>query len=222
MSKSGNFSAWMEEKQRLTDVEDNAEEGGQSYFGRLFSIQEELANQMEGFSGSLPDAGPMSAAFRTRVKHSVYLFLGAAFFAVMAVLVGIPTILLKPSKFVTCVSLATLCAVGGIAVMQKPVVFFQSIFRNGVMGALPIMSLFGSLIGTIFIVVFKRSYILTMFALVVQTLSMLWFIASFIPGGNKGLQVILKMGYLLIKTALTPMIFVCQKTVETIISRLMS
>ena len=223
MSKSGNFSAWMEEKQRLTDGEEDPADGEQlSYFGKLFSIQEELASQMEGLSGSLPDGGPMSAAFRERVKNAVYLLLGATFFAVMAVLVGIPTILLKPSKFVTCVSLSTLCTIGAVAVMQKPAVFVQSIFKNGVANALPMLCLVTSLIGTIYIVVFKRSYILTMIALAIQTLSMLWFIASFIPGGNKGLQVLLKMGYLLIKTALNPLIFICRKGIETFISRLMS
>lgn len=224
MSKSNSFSAWMEEKQRLTDGDEDKEGDGEqlSYFGRLFSIQEELACQIEGLSGSLPDAGPMSAAFRARIKNAVYLFLGAAFFAVMAVLVGIPTILLKPSKFVTCVSLTTLCTIGAIAIMQKPSVFVQNMFNKGLMNTLPLVCLLISLFGTIYIVVFKRSYIMTMLALVIQTLSMLWFVASFIPGGNKGLKVMLQMSYLLIKTALTPMIFVCRKTVETFLSRIMS
>ena len=213
----------MEEKQRLTDGEEEDVEGEQlSYFGRLFSVQEELANQMEGLSGSLPDAGPMSAAFRTRVKHSVILLLGATFFAIMAVLVGIPTIVLKPSKFVMCVSLSTLCVIGAIAVMQKPAVFAQSIVKNGIVNAAPMVVLISSLIGTVYIVVFRRSYVLTIVALVIQTLSMLWFVASFIPGGSKGLQVVLKMGYVLVKTALTPLIFVCRKGIETFISRLVS
>ena len=227
MSSKSKFSSWVEEKQRLTDGADGEEEEDDeaqqlSYFGRIFSIQEELATQMEGLSGSLPDGGPMSAAFRERMKNAVYLLLAAAFFATMAVLVGIPTILLKPSKFVFCVALSTICTIAAIAVMQKPQVFFKSIFRNGLTNALPILCLLTSLIGTIFIVIFRRSYLLTMFALGFQTLSMLWFLASFVPGGNKGLQVILKMGFLLVKTTLTPMIFICRKTVESVISRLMS
>lgn len=226
MSKSSNFSAWMEEKQRLTAQEEDPDlppgDEGQSYFGRLFSIQNDIAAQIEGFQGSLPESGPMSAAFRARVINSIYLLFAALFFAVMAVLVGIPTIILKPTKFVTCVSLATICVIASIAVMQKPTVFFQNIFRNGVSNALPMISLITCLFGTIFIVVFKRSYLWTIIALCMQTLSMLWFLASFIPGGAKGLQVILKAGYVLIKTALTPIIFVCRKTVETFINRLFS
>jgi hypothetical protein len=224
MSSKSNFSNWMEEKQRLTDEDAvGGEEGEQvSYFGKLFNIQEELASQMEGLSGSLPDAGPMSAAFRSRMKQSVYLLLAATFFAVMAVLVGIPTLVLKPSKFVTCVSISTLCIIAAIAIMQKPSVFLNNIFKNGLVNALPMVCLVTSLIGTIYIVVFHRSYPLTIVALGVQLLSMLWFLASFVPGGNKGLQVILRMGYLLIKTALTPMIFVCRKATQTFINRLMS
>jgi hypothetical protein len=221
-SSKSNFSLWMEEKQRLTE-EGEGEEGEQmSYFGRLFNIQEEMASQMEGLSGSLPDAGPMSAAFRSRMKQAVYLLIAATFFAAMAVLVGIPTLILKPSKFVTCVSISTICTIAAIAIMQKPEVFIKSIFKNGLQTALPIICMVTSLIGTIFIVVFHRSYLLTIFALCVQTLSMLWFLASFVPGGSKGLQVILRMGYLLIKTAMTPMIFVCRKATLTFIARLIS
>jgi hypothetical protein len=227
MNKPVKFSDWVEQKQRLTSDADELDDDAnndidRSVFSSIFSFQDDIANQLEGLQENLPEAGPLSAAFRTRIKHSLYFLLGAVFFATMTVLVGLPTILLKPTKFVTCTTMTSLCVIGAIAVMQKPSVFVASIFKSGIVGALPFISLLFSLFGTIYIVVFRRSYLWTVISFAFQLVCILWFLSSFIPGGSRGLQIILKAAYVLISTTLTPLVFLCKKSCGMFISRLFS
>jgi hypothetical protein len=44
--------------------------------------------------------GPLSAAFRARVTYAVYLIIAAVGFLILGIIIGIPTLILKPAKFV--------------------------------------------------------------------------------------------------------------------------
>jgi hypothetical protein len=221
MSK-GKFSQWVDDKHRQEERAANGEEEeSESFLGRFSSFQNDIATQLEGLSGALPD-NVMSEAFRARIKNSIFLLLAAIFFAIMAVFVGIPTIVLKPAKFVTCVAMATLCIIFAIAVMQKPEVFVKSLFSGGIVSALPFLLLVTSLVGTIYITIFHQSYLNTIISLVFLSASMIFFMASFIPGGTKGLQVLARAGVVVVRTTVTPVLFVVRKCCEAFLSRLMS
>ena len=222
MSK-GKFSQWAEEKHRQDRVANGEEEDEESasFLGRFSSFQNDIATQLEGLSGALPD-NVMSEAFRARIKNSIFLFLAAIFFTVMAVFVGIPTIVLKPAKFVTCIAMATLCIILAIAVMQKPEVFVKSLFSGGIVNALPFLLLVTSLVGTIYVTIFHQSYLNTIASLVFLSVSMIFFMASFIPGGTKGLQVLARAGIVVVRAAVIPMWFVVRKCCESFINRVMS
>jgi hypothetical protein len=87
MSRS-NFSNWVDQ-QKNTENEGDEDESGESstIFGQLNSIHNNFTNQLSELSGSLPDA-PLNEAFRTRVKHSIYLL-------------GIPLFILLPQLTVS-------------------------------------------------------------------------------------------------------------------------
>jgi hypothetical protein len=221
MSSGKSFSAWAEERQ-------NKKEGGQSdgdsfsVWGQFSSLQDSFVGQMQDMYGILPDAGPLSADFRARLMNAVYLIIAALFFALLAVFVGIPTIVLRPSKFVLCLTLCTLLAASSVIVLQKPSVFFSNLITGGLSQSLPVVLLFSSVIFTLYVTVFYHRYFLTIFAGVVQIVCLIVYLMTFIPGGTTGLQLIWRAIYAIISTTLTPCLFVTKQTVmglcRTIIS----
>lgn len=232
MSGSKGFSKWVEEHQKLNDGEDGEHEGESSFvdfsssasfvFGQISSIQENFAGQLQELSGSLPEAGPLSAAFRARVTYSIYLLGGAVVFGVLAVFVGLPTLVLRPAKFVICMALSTICAAGSVIVLQKPSTFLSNLIKGGPTQAAPVVVLFSSLLFTTYVTVFIHRYLAVIFAGGIQILCMLYYLASFVPGGSKGLMVLLKMAYAVLKTALTPCLFVAKKAIGTCFRNLTS
>jgi hypothetical protein len=193
-----------------------------SILGQLGAIQDNFTNQLSELSGNLPDAGPLSAAFRKRVKHSMYLLFASITFGALAIVVGLPTLVLRPSKFVICMSLSTLCGAGSVIVLQKPTTFLSSLLNDGPSKSLPVVLLLVSMVVTIYVAVFIHKYVFVVVAGGAQIGCMLFYLASFIPGGSRGLQVLLRMGYAIIKTALTPCFFVAKKAVGSFVRTVMS
>ena len=58
------------------------------------------------------------------MSYSIYLIMASVCCALLALFVGLPTIVLRPAKFVVFMSLSTLCAIGSVIAMQKPQEFF--------------------------------------------------------------------------------------------------
>jgi Got1/Sft2-like family len=220
MSKGNNFSTWVDQ-QRNAELVVDEEEGGSpssSLLGQLSSIQDSFTNQMSELSGSLPDA----PAFRARVTHSIYLLGISVVFGLLAIFIGLPTLILRPAKFVICITLCTLSAAGSVIVLQKPADFFSGLVKNGIMNALPVIMLFTSMIFTIYCTVFIHKYLVILFAGGVQLLCMAFYLASFIPGGSRGLIVLLKMGYAVLSTAMKPCVFVVKKSIASLLRTVMS
>jgi hypothetical protein len=51
---------------------------------------------------------------------------------------------------------------------------------------------------------------------------MLYYLSSFVPGGTKGVEVLLKMGLAVLRTALAPCCFVAKKSVQGLLKTLTS
>lgn len=221
MSKGSNFSSWVEQQRNAESAADEEDGNSPSIFGQLSAIQDSFTNQLSELSGSLPDA-PLSASFRLRVTHSIYLIGVSLVFGVLGIVVGLPTLVLRPAKFVICMTLCTLSAAGSVVVLQKPSVFLYNLLNGGVRNAIPVALLFLSLLFTVYATIFIHKYIIVIFAGGIQMLCMVFYLASFIPGGSRGLMVLLKMGYAVIRTAITPCVFVAKKSVASLTRTLMS
>lgn len=208
-SSNGSFSAWLAQSQQAAqDPQD--QEKSEGMLGQLGSIRDSFATQLEGLTGNLPEAGPLSAAFRERLTLAIYLLLAAVGFAALAFFVGLPTLMLRPSKFVLCLSLATLCAAGSVIVLQKPSVFIASLVSGGWANAMPVCVLIAAQLITIYVTVFVHRYTMVLLAAGLQVLSLAFYLASFLPGGIAGLQVLLRMMYALISTTMKPCLYVAK------------
>ena len=105
---------------------------------------------MQELSGALPDANSLTGAqFRERVSKAVYLLIASVGCALLAVFVGLPTIVLRPAKFVVFMSLTTLFAIGSVVVLQTPAAFMKDITNGGIEKSLPFGALVGSQLLTI-------------------------------------------------------------------------
>ena len=160
---------------------------------------------MQELSDALPDANSLTGAqFRERVSKAVYLLIASVGCALLAVFVGLPTIVLRPAKFVVFMSLTTLFAIGSVVVLQTPAAFMKDVTNGGIEKSLPFGALVGSQMLTLYIAIFVHKYFYTVMVGALQVLSILYYLASFIPGGTKGLEILLKSGYAMVDTACLP------------------
>eukprot|EP01041_Mallomonas_annulata_P000338 gene338-605_t len=175
------FSNWLNNKSNNTPElasidadQDDDESESFSLLGQVQSIQDSFTSQLQELSGSLPDAGPLSAGFRKRIKYSIYLLFGAAIFAALAIVIGIPTIVLRPSKFVICITLSTILAASSVIVMQKPSVFFGNLLKGGPVKAAPMIVLILTSLLTIYLTIFVHKYLVVIAAAGIQVLAVMW------------------------------------------------
>jgi hypothetical protein len=218
MSKGSDFSAWVSQQKNAELVGDVEEGGTMSLLGPLNAMQENLMNQMSVVTGSLPDP----TAFRKRVKYVIYLLGTSIIFALLAVFIGLPTLVLRPAKFVICMTLCTLSAAGSVIVLQAPSVFCSNLLKGGLLNALPVILLLFSMIFTIYATIFVHKYIIVIFAGAGQLLCLAFYLASFIPGGSTGLIVLLRMGYVILSTAMMPCIYATKKSALALLRTVMS
>jgi hypothetical protein len=222
MPPASGFSDWLENQKAAQDAEDSAPKDNVSYFGHLYLAQENLTNQLQGLSGSLPEAGPLSASFRNRVTNAVYLLAASGVFALLTVFVGLPTLLIRPTKFVLCMTISTLLAASSVIVMQKPSVFCSNLLTGGVSSSAPVVLLLCSVLFTLYVSIFVHTYLSVVFAGGVQLTCLLYYLASFVPGGSAGLKILLQTTATIVWTALQPMLYVCKKGAIACLSRMFS
>ena len=118
MNNKANFSHWLEQQKHKDGK--GGESSEYSMFGTIAGITDGFSAQMLELQGSLPDVnGLTGAAFRERMTYSIYLLLASVGCGILAVVVGLPTIALKPAKFVVFMSLSTLCSIGSVCCVYK-------------------------------------------------------------------------------------------------------
>lgn len=216
------FSDWLERQKAAENAEQNAPATETSMFAQFSSIQEGFTNQLQELSGSLPEAGPLSASFRGRITNAIYLFMASGAFAILAIIIGLPTILIRPIKFVMCMTLSTILAAASVIVMQKPSVFFANLMNGGIVQALPVILLAASMLFTLYVTIFVHRYLSIIAAGAIQLFCMLYYLASFIPGGTQGVIVLVRAASAVVVTAARPCFHVTKSACIALLSRLFS
>ena len=216
MNGNKDFSKWLKERE---EGPGNADHEAFSFFTQVSSIQLGVSRQMSELSGALPDANALTGAeFRDRVSKSVYLLLASVGCGFLAFFVGIPTIVLRPAKFVVFMSLSTLLAISSVVVLQTPTAFMKDLLEGGVEKSLPFIILAVTQIATLYVAVFIHRYIYIIIFGGCTVLSILYYLSSFIPGGTRGLQILLKSGYDLLSAAMMPCTMFVKRQVSLVFS----
>lgn len=228
MKGGSTFKDWMEEQKRLEENGGGLDVESQSTTFLLIGqsmnhIGDSVTSQFQELSGMLPtEAGPLSAAFRQRMIYSIYLLIASAGFGTFAFFVGLPTLIVRPAKFVVLMTLSTVCATSSVIVMQKPSVFFSNLINSGPDKFIPVALIFISMIFTLYVSIFIHKYVLVIFAAVLQVFAMLYYLSSFVPGGTNGLIVLLKTGSQIVYTMLLPVRICCRQGIRSAAKSLFS
>lgn len=112
------------------------------------------------------------------------LGLGLFFFSFATLYV--PVIVLKARKFALLFSLGSLFTLGSFSFLWGPWNHIQHLFGKE---RLPFTLVYlGTLVGTLYFALALQSYMLTSVAAVCQVMALLWFVISYIPGGQTGMK----------------------------------
>lgn len=218
MKNDNNFSNWLSKHQEQDNLLNNPSNNSQvndaaSY---LNSFQDSLINQFQDLTGTLPEVGPLSSSYRQRMLNSIYFLILGIIFLILAIFVGLPTIFLKPAKFIICITFSTFFFIFSMITLKTWKSFLILLMNGNMEYVAPFFSLVLSSFFTIYIVVFKSFYIYIIAITIIQLASLIFFLSTFIPGGTKGLLMVLKMAFNMVLLALKPVIFIIKKYLSSI------
>ncbi|XP_041377767.1 protein transport protein sft2-like [Gigantopelta aegis] len=119
------------------------------------------------------------------------LLLGTFCFSIASLY--IPLLVIKARKFAVLYTLGSLFVIFSFSFLWGPVNHMKHLFS---MGRLPFTTAyFGSLLATVYFSMWVKSTLFTVFFAVVQIITLVWYIVSYIPGGQTGLKFFSKICY---------------------------
>lgn len=147
--------------------------------------------------GALTVAGERAqglAAF-TMSPTKLAQFIAVFFVGVLFVALSfnfLPILLLAPQKFSMLFTIGSVTILGSFATLSGPVALLSSLTQRA---KLPFTVTYTTgLLGTLWATLIMRSFLFTAIFAVVQALSLLYFIASFLPGGRTALSLLWRAG----------------------------
>lgn len=129
----------------------------------------------------------------TRKQRVLGFFMCLLFGAFCFIMAGFlaPFILLKARKFVLLYTMGSLFTIGSFSFLWGPTNHMKHLCS---LGRLPFTAAyFGSMFATIYVAMFMKSTVLTAIFAVVQVLTLVWYLVSYIPGGTTGLKFFTKL-----------------------------
>mmetsp|Transcript_6796 Transcript_6796/g.11947 ORF Transcript_6796/g.11947 Transcript_6796/m.11947 type:complete len:278 (-) Transcript_6796:70-903(-) len=103
----------------------------------------------------------------------------------------LPMLPIKPQKFALLFGLGSLTVLGSLAWLRGPAAFMETVMQRD---KLPFSVAYAAgLLGTLWATLIARSYVFTAIFALLQTLGLLYFLASFVPGGKAVLNFIGRM-----------------------------
>ncbi|XP_071147565.1 uncharacterized protein [Mytilus edulis] len=105
----------------------------------------------------------------------------------------IPLLILKARKFAVLYTLGSLFIISSFSLLWGPMNHFKHLFS---VERLPFTTAyFGSMLATLYFSLWLRSTVFTVIFAVIQILAFVWYIVSYIPGGQTGLKFFSKIFY---------------------------
>ena len=150
----------------------------------------EMANGW--FSQAQQDPYLPSLTKKQRIMGFVLCLLMGTFCFSLATLY-IPLLVLKARKFALLYTFGSLFIISSFSLLWGPMSHFKHLFS---VQRLPFTTAyFGSMLATLYFSLWLRSTVLTVIFAVIQILALVWYIVSYIPGGQTGLKFFSKIFY---------------------------
>eukprot|EP00891_Asterochloris_glomerata_P000671 jgi/Astpho2/671/e_gw1.00013.110.1_t len=133
-----------------------------------------------------------------------FLAAGMVFMAI-AFIVFLPLIIVAPGKFAITFTLGSALVMGGFAALRG---FKQQAMHMISRERLPFSACYlGSMAGTVYASLVQHSYVMSLVCCAAQFFALLYYMASYFPGGTYGVQLVLN----LMKGAVFQCLAGCQK-----------
>jgi hypothetical protein len=160
--------------------------------------EEDTATESSSFLGSFvrnpfsstptqPQQSDWTCGLTTMQRFQLFvLFIGGSlllFF--VSIFVFLPMVVVMPSKFATTFTIASLLAMAALAFLRGPKTMLKSLLDRDRL--LFTTSYIGSLVLTLYATFVSQSYLLIILAVAVQIAALLWYAASYVPGGTTGM-----------------------------------
>ena len=159
--------------------------------GFLDSAQDWFVQVKTSTAEATKDESLFGLSYATRFKGFVATVLLAGFFFFMAFLVGLPVIVLRPSKFALCFTMGSLCYMSSFSLLKGPGAHVRSMLT---LDRLPFtVAYVGSMLSTLYAALVARSYFLVVVASSVQLCALAYYMLSFLPGGTAGAKIFVAM-----------------------------
>jgi hypothetical protein len=158
-----------------------AEEGTRSVSGYLAGVLTTVSSTVTGASSSLSNI-PNT----TQWTYFAALFGTGILFLILAFTIFLPMLILSPSKFALTFSVGSgliLASLGALKGWQQMFGHMASRERLPFTGAY-----IGSLLGTLYSSLMMHSYLLSILFCIAQVITLVYYVASYFPGGAQGAQ----------------------------------
>ena len=160
------------------------------------SASSSLSSLQSSASGMLPQSTPATIfglSYATRFRLFTCLLLLSAVFLSLALFVGLPALALRPQKFALSFAFGNFAFQGAFSMLVGPIAHVKSMLQPD---RLPFTAVYlGSTASTLYFCFSYggvSGYVMVLASVVLQLLSLLWYLITFIPGGSRGLQVVTK------------------------------
>jgi hypothetical protein len=190
------FNAWY--KQQLANEQKGRDET--TSFLPMFNSGSSSSATSSTLFGSLPkfslqDSSPpvlYGLSYAARFRLFISCLLCSALFFALGFLVGLPSLAVRPQKFALCFTIGSLLFMASFSMLKGPSAHFASMLTAS---RLPFTAVYVSSMGLTIYLTFSvggvRGYVLVLGSTVVQLLSLLWYLITFLPGGTAGMYVAL-------------------------------
>ncbi|KAJ8598255.1 hypothetical protein CTAYLR_005487 [Chrysophaeum taylorii] len=150
-----------------------------------------------------------------RFRYFVACLLVAAFLFAMAFFVGLPVLPLRPQKFAICFTLGSAAWMSSFAVLRGWKSQLRMLCaRNRVLFT---AAYFATMFATLYAAVALRSFILTVLCSASQFATLLYYLATFIPGGYRGVKLFLATLGRTASLILKPLCAVCMRCCRLVV-----
>lgn len=144
------------------------------------------------FTQAKADPCMPSLSKKQRILGFVMFLLMGTFCFSMASLY-IPVMIIRPKKFATLYTLGSLFAISSFSFLWGPMNHIKHLFS---VPRLPFTTAYiGTILATLYFSLWVKSTILTVVCAICQVITLVWYIVSYIPGGQTGLKFFSKVFY---------------------------
>lgn len=189
-TKPSVLSDWKSYQDGTKDVEKGGNDGKeQGVGGSLLTGLSELVKKVNGGGEQSNGSNESSVTQMISISYQSWVYFGCfagagVLLLLLSFFVFLPMIILAPSKFAITFSVGSGCLVTSIGFLKGWKDVAASLVTKE---RLPFTgAYFGSLLGTLYAAMIMHSYVITMCMCGVQILTLVYYIASFIPGGASG------------------------------------